>query len=108
MAADDLTAPLGREQTSKRRFALSIGMPQFFIGALSLSVVVFAVWAMIADDPLGGEPAVLVPTDLHAQSGAKSESPGSKAAAAAAADAGLTRYDGPDATQPAATRPAGR
>jgi len=45
---DDLTAPLGRNQTSERRFAAAIGM--------SLGVVTFAAWAMLVDDPRPSSP----------------------------------------------------
>lgn len=95
MAADDLTAPLGREQTSKRRFALPIGISHLLIGALGLSVAVFGAWALIADDPFGGEPIVLVPTNLSTEGGAKAELPAAKSASAD--KSGPSRYDGPEA-----------
>ena len=37
----------------------------------SLFLGVFAVWAIVGDDPFGGEPVVAVPIDLHAATAAK-------------------------------------
>jgi polysaccharide deacetylase 2 family uncharacterized protein YibQ len=93
VAVDDLTAPLGQEQTKKRRFALSVGIPQILLGALSLSVVTFAAWAVINDDPFGGEPIAKIATDLPVGSGGeKSEGPKGKSDPTRP-----NRYDGPTA-----------
>jgi polysaccharide deacetylase 2 family uncharacterized protein YibQ len=59
---DDLSAPLGQGPTKKRKFQLPIAVPQAIAGALGLVVAVFAGWAMVADDPLGGEPMAVVST----------------------------------------------
>ncbi len=111
---DDLTAPLGKNRTSKRRFALPIGLPQLLVGALSLSVIVFVAWAMVMDDPLGGEPAVVVPADLRADIASQtSDEPEIKVVASDKAGgtdktAGPNRYDGPAPGQPPAGQaPAG-
>jgi polysaccharide deacetylase 2 family uncharacterized protein YibQ len=93
---DELSAPLGRDRTSRRRSTVSIRMPQLLAGVLSLSVIVFAGWAMLMDDPLGGEPVALVQADLHAQeSGKTPEDAGNRPTAAD--KAGPSRYDGPPA-----------
>ena len=41
MAADDLTAPLGKNRPSKRRFALPIRIPHLLAGILGLPLIVF-------------------------------------------------------------------
>ncbi len=70
MTADDLSAPLG-QQPRKRRFKSPISISQVVAGALLLFLGVFAVWAIIGDNPFGGEPVVAVPIDLHAVTAAK-------------------------------------
>jgi polysaccharide deacetylase 2 family uncharacterized protein YibQ len=60
---DDLNAPLGQDKTSthrKRRFRLPIGLPQAIVGCLGLFILTVVGWALIADDPLGGEPVAVV------------------------------------------------
>jgi hypothetical protein len=87
---DDLNAPLGQGKKAKRGAALAAFVPLALAGALALSLVSFTFWAATADDPLGGEPAVLVAIDQGT-------------APAKAADAGPgsgkteqpSRYDGP-------------
>ncbi|MES1155054.1 MAG: divergent polysaccharide deacetylase family protein, partial [Pseudorhodoplanes sp.] len=94
MTTDDLNAPLGQSSTGKKRSRLPIAFPQAAAGALGLFVAVFALWALIADDPLGGEPRAIVIADQP------------KAAAVTAPAAGPTRYDGPDPAA-AAAKPSG-
>ena len=60
MADDDLSAPLGQRKKKKKRFVLPIAMPKLIAGALALCVSVVAGWALLVDDPFGGEPMVLV------------------------------------------------
>jgi len=62
-AADDLSAPLGL-QPKKRRLKIKIPVPQIAAGALALFLTVFALWAIVADDPFGGEPVAFVPANL--------------------------------------------
>ena len=62
MATDDLNAPLGQGAKKKRRFELPIAIPQAIAGVLGLFVAVFGAWAMVANDPLGGEPVAVVAT----------------------------------------------
>ena len=64
MAVDDLTAPLGREP-KKRRRAVKIPVPQLVAGALAAFLGLFVLWAVVADDPYGGEPIAVVPANLR-------------------------------------------
>jgi polysaccharide deacetylase 2 family uncharacterized protein YibQ len=70
VAADDLTAPLGKTRPSNRRFALPIGVPQLVIGVLGLPLIVFLGWAIVRDDPLGGEPMTMAPSNPRPETGA--------------------------------------
>jgi hypothetical protein len=59
MAADDLSAPLGRQ--TKRGRAVSVAtimasLPQAITIALAVFLGVFLLWAVLADNPFGGEP----------------------------------------------------
>jgi polysaccharide deacetylase 2 family uncharacterized protein YibQ len=89
VAADDLSAPLGQNKTKKPRFVLSVAVPQVIAGALLLFVVIFAGWALLANDPLGGEPVVVVAT----------KPVGAKPDGVNAGSQGANRYDGPVAAQ---------
>lgn len=64
MSMDDLTAPLGR-QLKKRRRAIKLPMPQIIAGTLAAFLGVFVLWAVVADDPYGGEPWAVVPANLR-------------------------------------------
>jgi hypothetical protein len=64
MTADDLTAPLGQEP-NKRRRSRKLPIPQIVAGALTLFLGIFVLWAVVADDPFGGEPMAVVPADVH-------------------------------------------
>jgi polysaccharide deacetylase 2 family uncharacterized protein YibQ len=56
-AADDLSAPLGRDSArGKRRFRLPFTPIQALAAALGLFLAGFAGYALFSDDPLGGEP----------------------------------------------------
>jgi uncharacterized protein len=90
MTADDLSAPLG-QHPAKRRFRLPVSMPQVIAGALALLLVVFVVWAVVAEDPFGGEPTAVVPIDLHgAAAMKKSEAPATQSASVAPSPAAPT------------------
>jgi polysaccharide deacetylase 2 family uncharacterized protein YibQ len=107
VAADDLNAPLGQDKFGKERFLAGllarlaprglppIAWPQVAVGALSLFIAVFALWALLADNPLGGEPTAIVMVDSP-------RNPATPPAANPAA--GPARYDGPEhaVTKPAA------
>ena len=65
MAEDELSAPLGQNTKAKKRsFRLPIAVPRATAGALGLFVLVCAAWALVVDDPLGGEPMVVVATGI--------------------------------------------
>ena len=64
MSADDLNAPLG-QQLRKRRLSIPITTSQVMAGVLALFLGVFVVWAMVGNNPFGGEPIVVVPINLH-------------------------------------------
>ena len=85
MAADDLSAPLGQDKSKKRRFVLPIAVPHVIAGALVLFVVIFAGWALLANDPFGGEPMVVV--------AAKPD--GAAKSSESLTGQGPNRYDGP-------------
>ena len=70
MPADDLSAPLGQHKPQRHRNA-GAALPPVIAGALSLVVVAAAGWAIIADDPFGGEPMVIVPANLRADTAVK-------------------------------------
>jgi polysaccharide deacetylase 2 family uncharacterized protein YibQ len=61
---DDLGAPLGRPPKQPRR-TIALPVPQIVAGALALFLGVFVLWAVVGDDPFGGEPMAVVPADLH-------------------------------------------
>lgn len=62
MEADDLNAPLGQTKTQSRLPKLPVAAPQMLAGALALVGLVVVVWAAFVNDPLGGEPVVVVAT----------------------------------------------
>src|SRR5262245_58906142 len=64
--ADDLTTPLGQTPKRTSRFALAAWLPRATAGLLGLCFLVFAGWVVVADDPLGGEPMVIVSADARA------------------------------------------
>jgi polysaccharide deacetylase 2 family uncharacterized protein YibQ len=84
-AADELSAPLGRESArGKRRFRLPFTGMQTLAAALSLFLAAFAGYALFNDDPFGGEPLTRIA--IGSQSGTDkagtkaSESPADKPA----------------------------
>jgi hypothetical protein len=65
VADDDLNAPLGQStKTKRRRLIVPIAVPHAVAGALGLFVLTSLVWALVVEDPLGGEPVALVATGL--------------------------------------------
>ncbi|MEI8277526.1 MAG: divergent polysaccharide deacetylase family protein, partial [Hyphomicrobiales bacterium] len=73
MEADDLNAPLGQSKKKTRLPKLPVAAPQMLAGALGLIGVVVILWAAFVNDPLGGEPIVVVATK---PAGGATESPG--------------------------------
>jgi uncharacterized protein len=84
MATDDLTAPLGRE-LKKRRRTIKIPVPQIVTGLLVAFFAIFALWAVVADDPFGGEPMAVVPANIQVT--AKTSNSGATPSPVVAADA---------------------
>jgi len=70
MSADDLSTPLGQQPKPRRR-AIALPVPQIIAGVLALFLGVFALWAVIGDDPFGGEPMAVVPANLQVANRAK-------------------------------------
>jgi hypothetical protein len=105
MAADDLTAPLGQETKRGRSFsaAITASIPQAIAIALATFLGAFVLWAVIEDNPFGGEPMAVVqisppgPMAPRVIGGPAARElpamPGPNAAGAA--DSGPARYDGP-------------
>ncbi|HWL30533.1 MAG TPA: divergent polysaccharide deacetylase family protein [Xanthobacteraceae bacterium] len=107
MADDDLSAPLARKKPKRKRMAPPVSASQALAGALALFVGTWVVWALVANNPLGGEPVAVVATNLAADApGSATAKPTGPVAVVVADRAGQTarRYDGPDGT--AATPPA--
>jgi polysaccharide deacetylase 2 family uncharacterized protein YibQ len=102
VAADDLSTPLGQD-SKKRRVRLPIALPQAIAGVLGLFVAVFAGWAVLAEDPLGGEPMAVVAAPAPAP---KAE-PMPGVTALPGSDSGARSYDGPVPGQAAAAPPPG-
>ena len=61
METDDLNAPLGQTK-KKAKSKLSAAMPKVLAGVLSLFGLVVLGWAAFVNDPLGGQPVVVVAT----------------------------------------------
>jgi polysaccharide deacetylase 2 family uncharacterized protein YibQ len=105
VSTDDLSTPLGQHKAPKRRRGLPIVVPRAIAGALGLSLAVFAGWAMVMNDPYGGEPMAVVPTDQRAASASrKSEEPNAHPNVQSASQR-PNRYDGPAAEPAAASAP---
>src|SRR5262249_232455 len=56
VTVDDLNAPLGTDKPKRRRFRIPALVPRAIAGALAACVLIFALWALLVDDPFGGEP----------------------------------------------------
>ena len=84
-AADELSAPLGREGVRrKRRFRLPFTGKQLLAALLGLFLATFAGYALFHDDPLGGEPRVRIaiapPTGADKAAAKSPEAPADKSA----------------------------
>jgi len=64
MTLNDLTAPLGQDPNRHRR-GLEIPVAKAIAVALGLFFAAFVVWAMVAEDRLGGQPIAVAPADLQ-------------------------------------------
>ena len=62
MAADDLSAPLGQGgPRQRRRWTLPVAPAKAAATVLGLFLTIFVAWAVVGNDPLGGEPGASVP-----------------------------------------------
>ncbi|MFN3658410.1 MAG: divergent polysaccharide deacetylase family protein [Pseudolabrys sp.] len=91
MAPDELNAPLGQAAKAKTRLQalmqkVPLSPPQLLAGLLGLSGLVVVAWAALVNDPLGGEPVVVVATKLPTAGDDKS-----------GGSDGSRHYDGPAA-----------
>ena len=75
MTVDDLNAPLGTGKPKRRRFTIPALVPRAIAGALAACVGVFALWALLVDDPFGGEPVAVAPVQLHAAASKTEQTP---------------------------------
>jgi polysaccharide deacetylase 2 family uncharacterized protein YibQ len=73
VVSDDLSTPLGQGKTNKRRFRIPV-TPVVAV-CLGLTLAVFAGWALLVDDPFGGEPMAVAPADMQADAGAQADQP---------------------------------
>jgi polysaccharide deacetylase 2 family uncharacterized protein YibQ len=108
VTTDDLSAPLGQDQRPKHGRTLPRAVPSAVAAALGLFVVVLAGWAMVADDPFGGEPWAVVPADLAANTPDKTTPEKTTPAASASAPAAASERAAPGAAAAAPAAPAGR
>ena len=60
MIVDDLAAPLGQGPKRRPR-TIKVRLAQVITAALALFLGVFVIWAVVGDNPFGGEPRVIVP-----------------------------------------------
>jgi polysaccharide deacetylase 2 family uncharacterized protein YibQ len=111
VATDDLSTPLGQnKKTKKPRVALPAAVPQGIAAGLGLFGLVFAGWALMADDPFGGEPIAVVAANLRADNSAKTAEEGTPRPAGPTepgSAARPSRYDGPagESAEPAVAAP---
>lgn len=89
MESNDLNAPLGQDKPKSRLSKLPVSAPQMLAAVLAFGVLVVAGWAMVAHDPLGGEPVAVISTGLPQASGSAGAEHGDGREHA--------RRDGPDA-----------
>jgi hypothetical protein len=96
VATDDLDTPLGQDKATKPRRTFSIPIAPVIAGSLGLFALAFAGWAMLVDNPFGGEPVVVV---AAAQGPDNTVQASETVAAAAPGEPRLAeqprRYDGP-------------
>jgi uncharacterized protein len=103
---DDLSAPLGLGKSDKSKTydkwvaaAPVVGM-RALAGALGCFAILVLGWALFAEAPLGGEPMVVVPANLHAEAaGTDTKTIEANPGRTAEADRERpNRYDGPSIT----------
>jgi hypothetical protein len=72
MPADELSAPLGQDKRPRQR-RKGLSFLQLVAAALGALAITIVGWAMLVEDPLGGEPMAIAPVDLAAAAKAKPE-----------------------------------
>ena len=96
MADDELSTPLG--QNAKKETAAPDAADQPAAGdrgrCSALFILTFAGWALLVDDPLGGEPVAMVATGFDPPKG-----PAMPAVVSASVAQGPRSYDGPGSPQ---------
>jgi polysaccharide deacetylase 2 family uncharacterized protein YibQ len=93
VADDELSTPLGQNKKKKRRrFTLPIRVSHIVAGGLGVFLLAGVVWALVVDDPLGGEPVAVVATGFD---GPKSAPALPAIVSAGGAAQGPRSYDGP-------------
>jgi hypothetical protein len=103
VTVDDLNAPLGTSKPKRRRFMIPAMVPWAIAGVLAACVLVFALWALLVDDPFGGEPVAIAPVQLHAPAASKTEQTPAAAQAKSASPAQTANAaPAPTATPPGA------
>jgi uncharacterized protein len=75
VSVDDLNAPLGTTKPKRRRFIIPSLVPRAIAGALAACVLIFALWALLVDDPFGGEPVAIAPVQQRTPVAGKAEQP---------------------------------
>ena len=96
MASDDLNTPLGLAKLKRKQWLFS--GPQMLAGAMTGCGFVVVCWAVLVNDPLGGEPTAVVSAKLPGDTQAKPDAAGDGKQ--------HNRYDGPNAVADAAAKAA--
>ena len=97
MAEEELSAPLAGHSSRRRRPSRwPAAMPRIAAGLLGLALAVFAGWAMVVEDPYGGEPIAVASANASGTGGPEQ-----------GASAGGRVYQGPEQAQPDAPPKAG-
>jgi uncharacterized protein len=63
VAPDDLNTPLGQNKPAKKSARLPVPAMKAIAAGLGLFVLAFILWAAVVNNPLGGEPVVVVSAD---------------------------------------------
>ena len=71
MTGDDFDTPLGQHLKKPRRFRVPITAAQVIAGGLALFFGTLVVWAVLGNNPFGGEPVAVAPINLHSGTPAK-------------------------------------
>jgi uncharacterized protein len=64
MTADDLNAPLG-QHPRRRRLSVPITTSHVMAAVLAVFLGVFVTWAVVVNNPFGGEPIAVAPINVH-------------------------------------------